>query len=35
MAGFYDFPLKSLDGSTDALGRLRGKVTLAVNVASQ
>ena len=34
MAGFYDFPLKSLDGSKDALGRLRGKVTLAVNVAS-
>jgi len=33
--GFYDFSLKSLDGSADALGRLRGKVTLAVNVASK
>jgi len=35
MTGFYDFPLKSLDGSKDALGKLRGKVTLAVNVASK
>jgi len=35
MAGFYDFPVRSLDGSQDALGKLRGKVTLAVNVASK
>ncbi|MGH8263612.1 MAG: glutathione peroxidase, partial [Steroidobacteraceae bacterium] len=35
MANFYDFSLKSLDGSEDALGKLRGKVTLAVNVASK
>jgi glutathione peroxidase len=35
MAGFYDFSVKSLDGSADALGKLRGKVTLAVNVASK
>jgi glutathione peroxidase len=35
MAGFYDFPVKSLDGSADALGKLRGKLTLAVNVASK
>jgi glutathione peroxidase len=35
MTGFYDFSLKSLDGTQDALGKLRGKVTLAVNVASK
>jgi glutathione peroxidase len=35
MANFYDFPVKSLDGSKDLLGKLRGKVALAVNVASK
>jgi glutathione peroxidase len=35
MPNFYDFSLKGLDGSADALGKLRGKVTLAVNVASK
>ena len=35
MANFYDFSLKSLDGAEDALGKLRGKVTLAINVASK
>jgi glutathione peroxidase len=35
MSNFYDFSLKSLDGSKDALAKLRGKVTLAVNVASK
>ena len=35
MSDFYDFDLKALDGSADLLGRLRGKVTLAVNVASR
>jgi glutathione peroxidase len=32
---FYDFSVPALDGSADLLGKLRGKVTLAVNVASQ
>jgi glutathione peroxidase len=32
---FYDFSIPGLDGSADILGPLRGKVTLAVNVASQ
>jgi glutathione peroxidase len=32
---FYDFTVPGLDGSADMLGPLRGKVTLAVNVASQ
>jgi glutathione peroxidase len=32
---FYDFQVQGLDGSADILGRLRGKVTLAVNVASK
>src|ERR1700735_1329613 len=32
---FYDFSVPGLDGSTDTLGPLRGKVMLAVNVASQ
>jgi glutathione peroxidase len=35
MASFFDFSVKSLDGSADALGKLRGKVTLVVNVASR
>jgi glutathione peroxidase len=34
MTSFYDFPVPGLDGSQDILGPLRGKVTLAVNVAS-
>jgi glutathione peroxidase len=35
MSGFYDIPVTGIDGTLDLLGRLRGKVTLAVNVASQ
>jgi glutathione peroxidase len=35
MSGFYDIPVKSIDGSPDLLGKLRGKVALAVNVASR
>jgi glutathione peroxidase len=35
MNSFYDFTVPGLDGSADLLGKLRGKVTLAVNVASQ
>jgi glutathione peroxidase len=35
MSGFYDIPVTAIDGTPDLLGRLRGKVTLAVNVASQ
>jgi glutathione peroxidase len=35
MSGFYDIPVKSIDGSPDLLGELRGKVALAVNVASR
>jgi glutathione peroxidase len=35
MSGFYDFAMPALDGGADLLGRLRGKVTLAVNVASR
>jgi glutathione peroxidase len=35
MANFYDIPLKSIDGSANLLGGLRGKVVLAVNVASK
>jgi glutathione peroxidase len=35
MNSFYDFTVPGLDGSADILGKLRGKVTLAVNVASQ
>jgi glutathione peroxidase len=35
MSGFYDIPVKGIDGSPDLLGGLRGKVALAVNVASQ
>jgi len=35
MNSFYDFAMPGLDGSADILGALRGKVTLAVNVASQ
>ena len=35
MSGFYDIAVKKIDGSADLLGGLRGKVTLAVNVASR
>ena len=35
MSGFYDFPVQSIDGSADLLSKLRGKVALAVNVASR
>ena len=35
MNSFYDFKIKALDGSADLLGPLKGKVTLAVNVASR
>src|SRR3984893_18355858 len=35
MSGFYDIAVVKIDGSPDLLGRLRGKVTLAVNVASR
>jgi glutathione peroxidase len=34
MTSFYDFSVQALDGSPDILGLLRGKVSLAVNVAS-
>src|SRR2546421_9951801 len=33
MSGFYDIAMRGIDGSEELLGRLRGKVTLAVNVA--
>ena len=35
MAGFYDIAVKGIDGSPDLLSGLRGKVVLAVNVASR
>jgi glutathione peroxidase len=35
MNNFYDFTVQGLDGSANILGPLRGKVTLAVNVASK
>jgi glutathione peroxidase len=35
MKDFFGFDVSAIDGSKDLLGRLRGKVTLAVNVASQ
>ena len=35
MASFYDIPVRSIDGTADLLGPLRGKVALAVNVASK
>jgi glutathione peroxidase len=35
MSGFYDIAVKKIDGSPDLLGAMRGKVTLAVNVASR
>ena len=35
MTTFFDTPVKSIDGASDLLGPLRGKVVLAVNVASR
>jgi glutathione peroxidase len=35
MSGFFDIAVARLDGTPDLLGGLRGKVTLAVNVASR
>jgi len=35
MAEFFGFSITSIDGSPDLLGPLRGKVALAVNVASR
>jgi glutathione peroxidase len=35
MSGFYDIAVRKIDGTDDLLGTLRGKVTLAVNVASR
>jgi glutathione peroxidase len=35
MNDFFSFPVTSIDGSKDLLGALRGKVVLAVNVASR
>ena len=35
MSNFYDFEVQGLDGTPDVLKPLRGKVTLAVNVASK
>lgn len=35
MSDFFSFDVDAIDGHKDLLGGLRGKVTLAVNVASQ
>jgi len=35
MKNFYDFKLTAIDGKADLLAGLKGKVVLAVNVASQ
>ena len=35
MSDFFDIPVKTIDGGQDLLGRLRGQVVLAVNVASR
>jgi glutathione peroxidase len=35
MNNFYDFTVQALDGGADLLSALRGKVALAVNVASK
>jgi glutathione peroxidase len=35
MTTFFDIPVPGIDGSPDVLGHLRGKVVLAVNVASR
>jgi glutathione peroxidase len=35
MTDFFDIPVQRIDGTADLLGPLRGKVLLAVNVASR
>ena len=35
MTSFFDFPVTGIQGEPDLLGSLRGKVVLAVNVASR
>jgi len=35
MSAFYDIAIARIDGTTDLLGPLHGKLTLAVNVASR
>jgi glutathione peroxidase len=35
LSNFYDFKVRGLDGSPDVIAPLRGKVVLAVNVASK
>ena len=35
MSDFFDIKVRGIDGGADLLGPLRGKVTLAVNVASE
>jgi glutathione peroxidase len=35
MTNFFDVPVQSIDGAPDLLGALKGKVALAVNVASR
>lgn len=35
MSSFFEFDVNAIDGSEDLLGGLRGKVVLAVNVASR
>jgi glutathione peroxidase len=35
MSGFFDFSIAALDGAPDLLAKARGKVILAVNVASK
>jgi glutathione peroxidase len=35
MSNFYDIAVRGIDGTPDLLGALRGRVTLAVNVASR
>ena len=35
MSGFYEIAVTRIDGTPDLLGALRGKVVLAVNVASE
>jgi glutathione peroxidase len=35
MSNFYDIAVRGIDGTPDLLGKLRGQVTLAVNVASR
>jgi glutathione peroxidase len=35
MGSFFDYPVDAIDGQPDLLGPLRGRVVLAVNVASR